>query len=73
MTLKELKEEVGLALENKPQEWRVGQFVFNYMERWYGDVARKTQFVDGIDCFFRDDKVDEFLEACLKRINTTNI
>ena len=71
MTFNELKEEVALALENKPKEWRIGQFVFNYIEYKYGEVARKVQFVDGVDCFFRDDKVDEFLEACVKRINIT--
>lgn len=71
MTVQDLREEVYKAMKDKPKEWRNGQFVFNYIEQWYGDVARKAQFVDGIDCFYRDDKVDEFLEACVKRINST--
>jgi hypothetical protein len=29
----------------------------------YG-VARIAQFECRVDCFFRDDKIDEFLEVC---------
>ena len=46
MTLDELRIEVLKASEDKPKEWRLGQFVFNYIETNYGDVARKVQFID---------------------------
>lgn len=71
MTLEEIKREVYLAMENKPQQWRDGQFVFNYIEDYYGDIARKVQFNDHIDCFYDDSVIDKFLEKCIKRINLT--
>ena len=43
-------------------------FVFNYIDQIYG-VARDVQFKDNIDCFYNDDKIDEFLECVIKRLN----
>ncbi len=69
MTGTELKAEVLKAMENKPKEWRNGQFVFNYIDANYAPVARQVQFQDGIDCFYRDDMIDDFIDACALRIN----
>lgn len=63
--LKEIKE------QKFPEYWRWGQSVFNYIDRVYG-VARAVQFIDHVDCFYRDDAVDEFLEKCVIRINDAN-
>ena len=68
MTREELAEEVFREAANRPSYIRFGQFVFNYIEEHYG-VARQVQFIDGVDCFYRDDKVLEFLEKSLIRIN----
>lgn len=68
MTLEELRLEVLKASEEKPAHWRLGQFVFNYIEYTYGDVARVVQFKDGVDCFYNDSKIDEFLEHCITYI-----
>lgn len=68
MTLEEFKIEILKATENKPKEWRLGQFVFNYIDEKYG-VARIVQFQDGIDCFYINDKIDDFINACYKYIN----
>jgi hypothetical protein len=27
-------------------------------------VARYVQFIEGIDCFYRDDKIDQFIDKC---------
>ena len=44
MTFDELKKEVNTSLLNsKPNDWRDGQFVFNYINATYG-VARYVQF-----------------------------
>ena len=61
MTFKELKAEI----ENQeiPSWSRYGQFVFNYIDETYG-VAREVQYEYNIDCFYRDDLVDDFLEIC---------
>lgn len=65
MLVSKLKEEVMNALKNKPEGWRNGQFVFNYIDRNYG-VARTVQFKDGVDCFFSDEYIDSFIEHCAK-------
>ena len=47
---------------------RKGQHVFNYIDRKY-NVARDVQFLDKIDCFYDDSKIDMFIECAIKRIN----
>lgn len=69
MTLEELKKEIFSIPQ--PPYWRKGQFVFNYIDQIYG-VARKIQFKDNVDCFYNDDKIDEFLECVIKRLNNKN-
>lgn len=68
MRFNELKDEVYSAMQNKPKEWRSGQFVFNYIDDKYG-VAREVQFIDNIDCFYNDNQIEEFIKCSLKRIN----
>ena len=68
MTKEELKNIVMSAMDTmKPNDWRKGQFVFNFIDANYG-VARAVQFEDRVDCFFRDDKIDDFIEKCALRI-----
>lgn len=68
MTFEELKDEVYTAMVNKPQQWREGQFVFNYIDDKY-KVARQIQFQDGVDCFYIDDEINSFLKCAIERIN----
>ena len=63
MDLNEFRADVLTAMKDKPKEWRDGQFVFNYINEKYG-VARYVQFIEGIDCFYRDDKIDQFIDKC---------
>lgn len=72
MTVEELRIEVLKSSKNKPKEWRLGQFVFNYIEANYGGIAREVQFIDNIDCYYRDENIDSFLKACVNRINYEN-
>ena len=65
MTLKEFKEDVLNQIENLPSQWRKGQKVFNYIDSKY-HVARKVQFDYGVDCFYRDDLIDKFIETAYK-------
>ena len=46
---------------------RYGQAVFNYVDERYG-VARIAQFDYGIDCFYDDTKVEQFLDKCYELI-----
>lgn len=64
MTAEDLKFEIYTWMkENKPPQWREGQYVFNYIDEVFG-VAREAQFKYKVDCFYRDDKIDEFIETC---------
>ena len=68
MTLKEFKKEViNFAEHSKPKQWRKGQAVFNYIDKYYR-VARNIQFEDGVDCFYNDDVIDEFIEKAFYKL-----
>ena len=67
MTFGDFKNEIARVIENRPKSWRKGQAVFNYIESKYG-VARSVQFNDGVDCFYRDDQIEEFLQKAYERI-----
>lgn len=68
ITFDDLKNEVMIAMGNKPKQWRKGQFVFNYIDEVYG-IARHVQFVDNVDCFYFDDQIDSFLHCVVDRYN----
>ena len=63
ITLEEFRADVLTAMENKPKNWRDGQFVFNYINEKYR-VARYVQFINGVDCFHNDEMIDEFIVKC---------
>lgn len=67
MTFGDFKNEIDNVIINRPKSWRKGQAVFNYIESKYG-VARSVQFNDGVDCFYRDDQIEEFLQKTYERI-----
>ena len=66
MALEEFKNSI-YSIE-KPPHWREGQFVFNTIDSLYG-VARTVQFNDGIDCFYDNSKIKQFINACYNRLN----
>lgn len=63
LRLDEFRANILTAMLKKPKEWRDGQFVFNYIDEVYG-VARYVQFSEGVDCFYNDAKIDEFIDRC---------
>lgn len=70
MTLNELFEEIDVALLDREPHIREGQFVFNYIERKYGSVAREVMEIDGVDCFYIDKDIVKFLKCVHKRLNS---
>ena len=66
MTLEEFR--ISIYSIQKPSHWRDGQFVFNTIDKLY-KVARRVQFEDGIDCFYNNSKIDQFIIACYNRLN----
>lgn len=73
MTFEEFRNEVLTANEMgyKPNGWRDGQFVFNYIDVEYG-VARSVQFIDGVDCFYDDSKIEEFISRSYEYIKNAD-
>ena len=77
MTKEELLSKIRPS--KRPEYIRKGQYIFNWIDEQYqtpehfnfkhSSIARQVQFIDGIDCFHNDSKIDEFLNACLVRIN----
>ena len=63
--------EIGLMVFDKvskcPSNWRKGQSVFNVVDEYYG-VARMVQFIDRVDCFYDNSKIDEFLSKAYNRL-----
>lgn len=72
LTFEEFRNEVLTAMENKPKDWRDGQFVFNYIDEKYG-VARSVQFIDGVDCYYIDSKIEAFIERSYGYIKNTKL
>ena len=69
ITVEELKKEISEI--EFPKNWRKGQSVFNYIDNVYG-IARTIQFKWGIDCFYNDNNIDEFLNKAVEIINDGN-
>lgn len=66
MEFDKFKEYILKKVESAPKEWRYGQAVFNIVDEEFG-VARDVQMFDGVDCFYNDKFVDEFLVKSYNR------
>ena len=69
MTYNEFILSVWKKVDTYPIHLRLGQRVFNAVEELYGNVARKVQIEKDIDCFYNDDKIDEFIAATWELID----
>jgi hypothetical protein len=69
MKYEDLKNEVYEALKTKPTCLRDGQFVFNYIDTKYQNIARIVQHDKNIDCFYDDSCIDTFIAECCAMIN----
>lgn len=72
LSFKEFRNKILEASKNRSVYLRKGQFIFNYIEYLYGEVAREVQFIDNIDCFYDDDQIDAFITACYLRLKNQN-
>lgn len=66
-TYGEFVEDVYAKVAQCPERWRKGQSVFNVVDDFYG-VARTVQFVDGVDCFYIDEYIPQFLQCAYNRL-----
>jgi hypothetical protein len=68
MTFEEFNKKVKKDIQSLPNNWRYGQKVFNYIDANFMHIARDVQLIDGIDCFYDDSVVDEFIIRSYERI-----
>lgn len=71
-TYQEYKNECLAVAENRSQYLRKGQAIFNYVDEKYGDVAREAHHEHGIDCYYRDDKIDDFITCTYNILKDLN-
>lgn len=72
MTFEEFNGDIMKSVKGRPEFIRFGQAVFNYVEQKYG-VARTAQFKYGVDCFYDDTKVGEFILTCYNILNDEKV
>ena len=68
MTYEDFITELWKKVEMSPSCWRKGQAVFNVIDDTWG-VARDVQFIDRVDCFYDDTKIDLFIDKAWCRIH----
>lgn len=68
MTKDELKKKINQALNQKPSWYRLGQFIFNWVDFEYG-ICKEVMQRYGVDCFYEDAHIERFLEACVAVLN----
>lgn len=64
ISLEEFHNDILSMVNECPSDWRKGQSVFNVVDAYYG-IAREVQR-KGIDCFYKDDSINEFIEESYK-------
>lgn len=67
-TFEEFRQEVCLAIKNRPVDFRPGQAAFNYIVKNYepcGDLVGSN-----VDCFYRDELISDFIDAAWNKINS---
>lgn len=69
MLYEDLKNEVYEALKTKPTCLRDGQFVFNYIDKTYENIASIVQNDHNIDCYYDNSCINEFIAKCCETIN----
>ena len=58
-----------IKVQNKPEEWRLGQAYFNYAYELYPKDVDKIRGTED-DCFYDDAKIPQFLDKLNKNILT---
>lgn len=58
-----------LYQEPKNEFLREGQYVYNQAYKLYPKQVEQVQFIDEIDCFCCDNKIEAFIQALHKRIS----
>ena len=70
----EFKTRVMKGLEKRPTHWRKGQYVYNaaYVHLGHLEPTIKAFGDSSVDCYYRDDKIEDFWNALKKEIIGNN-
>ena len=71
ITKEDILKGAGILRKENPC-YRKGQAIFNYVDmhpELFGNAARISQFNYGVDCFYRDDQIDAFINQVLDIVN----
>lgn len=71
MTFEEFNGKIKKDIKSLPDNWRYGQKVFNYIDANFIHIAREVQMIDGVDCFYDDSAVDNFIIHSYERIKNS--
>lgn len=71
ITYEEFRNECFAIADMRQEHLRKGQAIFNYVDEMYG-VAREAQFVHGVDCYYLDNKIDEFIKCTYNILKDLN-
>ena len=61
--------QLHIKVQNKPEEWRLGQAYFNYAYELYPEETNQLRGTE-YDCFYDDNKISIFLENLNKKLLT---
>ena len=61
--------QLHIKVQNKPEEWRLGQAYFNYAEELYPEETNQLRGTE-YDCFYNDEKIPEFLKKLNEKLLT---
>ena len=61
--------QLHIKVQNKPEEWRLGQAYFNYAYELYPEETNRLRGTE-YDCFYDDNKIPIFLEKLNKNLLT---
>ena len=61
--------QLHIKVQNKPEEWRLGQAYFNYAYELYPKEVNELRGTE-YDCFYDNNKIPMFLEELNKKLLT---
>jgi len=72
MKKQDFLDEIENVIRNKPDNFREGQAVFNYIDEKY-HIAREIQFRKGVDCFYNDKNIKSFINEAYNLLCKHNV
>lgn len=71
-SIESFKEKILEAIKPYLKSLRKGQVVYNYLYNKYPDILKDYDLSD-VDCYYKDENIDSFINRCYDIIYMTNI